>query len=249
MVDNQEQINISLEQMSKAGVHLGHHKSKWHPKMKDYIYGAKSNIHIIDLEQTEQKLQEALKFLDKIISSGKDVLFISTKKQANPIIKMIALETDMPYVIKRWVGGTFSNFRIITKRVRQLVQLEEKLEKGKLESYTKKERKVFSDRVIKGNKLFEGLKDMKALPGAIFVQDISRDYLAIKEARDLKIPVIALADTNVNPNLVDYAIPANDDGVASVSYIYGLVKEVIMKAKSERKQISVKSDKVEKLQK
>jgi len=249
MMDNQEQINISLEQMSKAGVHLGHHKSKWHPKMRDYIYGAKSNIHIIDLEQTEQKLQEALKFLEKTIASGKDILFISTKKQANPIIKKIALETEMPYVIKRWVGGTFSNFRIITKRVRQLVQLEEKLEKGKLESYTKKERKVFSDRVIKGNKLFEGLKDMKSLPGAIFVQDISRDYLAIKEARDLKIPVIALADTNVNPSLVDYAIPANDDGVASVSYIYGLVREVIIKAKSERKQVSVKSDKVEKLQK
>lgn len=249
MVDNQEQINISLEQMSKSGVHLGHHKSKWHPKMKDYIYGSKSNIHIIDLEQTEKKLQEALTFLDKVVSSGKDVLFISTKKQANPIIKLIALETGMPYVIKRWVGGTFSNFRVITKRVRQLVQLEDKLEKGKLESYTKKERKVFSDRVMKGNKLFEGLKDMKALPGVIFVQDISRDYLAIKEARDLKIPVIALADTNVNPNLVDYAIPANDDGVSSINYIYGLVRDVVIKSKLSRKQVSTKLDKVDKLQK
>jgi small subunit ribosomal protein S2 len=225
---------ISLDEMVKAGVHLGHHTSKWHPKMKDYIYGSKNSIHIIDLNQTKEKLEIALDFISETVSSGKDILFVATKKQAIPIVRDIAEETGMPYMVRRWVGGIFTNFKAITKRVKQLVVLEEKLQANELQSYTKKERKVFGDKVEKGNKLFAGVKDVRGLPGAVFVQDVVKDSLAIKEAHDLKIPVIALSDTNANPELVDYAIPANDDAVSSIKYIYTLVGKTIEEAKAKR---------------
>jgi small subunit ribosomal protein S2 len=225
---------ISLEDMAKAGVHFGHHTSKWHPKMKDYIYGSKNSIHIIDLNTTKEKLETALDFISETVASGKDILFVSTKKQAIPIVRSIADETGMPYMVRRWVGGIFTNFKAINKRVKQLVVLEEKLEANQLKAYTKKERKVFSDKVEKGNKIFAGVKDLRGLPGAVFVQDIMKDSLAIKEARDLNIPVIALADTNANPELVNYVIPANDDAISSIQYIYGLVAQTITEAKSKR---------------
>ena len=225
---------ISLEDMAKAGVHFGHHTSKWHPKMKDYIYGSKNSIHIIDLNTTKEKLEVALDFIFETVASGKDVLFVSTKKQAIPIVRNIADETGMPYMVRRWVGGIFTNFKAINKRVKQLVVLEEKLEANQLKAYTKKERKVFSDKVEKGNKIFAGIKDLKSLPGAVFVQDIMKDALAIKEAQDLNIPVIALADTNTNPELANYVIPANDDAISSIEYIYGLVAKTIIDAKAKR---------------
>lgn len=225
---------ISLEDMAKAGVHFGHHTSKWHPKMKDYIYGSKNSIHIIDLNTTKEKLEVALDFIFETVASGKDILFVSTKKQAIPIVRNIAEETGMPYMVRRWVGGIFTNFKAINKRVKQLVVLEEKLEANQLKAYTKKERKVFSDKVEKGNKIFAGIKDLKGLPGAVFVQDIMKDALAIKEAQDLNIPVIALADTNTNPELANYVIPANDDAISSIEYIYGLVAKTIIDAKAKR---------------
>jgi small subunit ribosomal protein S2 len=225
---------ISLDDMAKAGVHLGHHASKWHPKMQDYIYGSKNSIHIIDLNTTKENLEKALDFISETVASGKDILFVSTKKQAIPVVKAVAEETEMPYMVRRWVGGIFTNFKTVNKRVKQLVVLEEKLQANELKAYTKKERKVFSDKVEKGNKIFAGIKDLKSLPGAIFVQDIIKDSLAIKEAKDLNIPVIALTDTNANPELVNYAIPANDDAVSSIKYIYDLVGQVIIEAKSKR---------------
>ena len=202
--------------------------------MKDYIYGSKNSIHIIDLNTTKEKLETALDFISETVASGKDILFVSTKKQAIPIVRSIADETGMPYMVRRWVGGIFTNFKAINKRVKQLVVLEEKLEANQLKAYTKKERKVFSDKVEKGNKIFAGVKDLRGLPGAVFVQDIMKDSLAIKEARDLNIPVIALADTNANPELVNYVIPANDDAISSIQYIYGLVAQTITEAKSKR---------------
>lgn len=231
---------ISLDNMVKAGVHLGHHTSKWNPKMKDYIYGSRNSIHIIDLNFTKEKLEVALDFINETVSSGKDILFVSTKKQAIPIVKSIAEEVDMPYMVRRWVGGIFTNFKSVNKRIKQLVVLEDKLQANELKSYTKKERKVFSDKVEKGNKLFAGVKDMKTLPGAIFVQDVVKDSLAIKEAHDLNIPVIALTDTNANPELVNYAIPANDDSVTSIRYIYELVGKTISEAKSKNENKSNK---------
>ena len=234
---------ISLDDMAKAGVHLGHHTSKWHPKMNDYIYGSKNSIHIIDLNQTKEKLEIALDFIAETVASGKDILFVTTKKQAIPVVKDMAEANEMPYMVRRWVGGVFTNFKTITKRVKQLVVLEEKLEANELKSYTKKERKVFRDKVEKGNKIFAGVKNLKSLPGAVFVQDVVKDSLAIKEAHDLNIPVIALTDTNANPELVDYAIPANDDAVTSIKYIYDIVGKTIAEAKSKRTAIASSTEK------
>lgn len=242
---NEQTSRVSLQEMVKAGVHLGHHTSKWHPKMEQYLYGSKNNLHIINLEVTQEKMDEAFELITKVVSSGKDVLFVATKKQVVPIVKEAAEATEMPYAVKRWVGGTFTNFKNVSKRIKQLVQLEEKLATGKLESYTKKERKVFGDKVEKGNKLFQGLKNLKTLPGAVFVEDITRDHLAIKEAHDMGIPVIALADSNVNPEMVDYPIPANDDAVSSVGLIYAAVAEVINEAKKARKAPEAKTEKKE----
>jgi small subunit ribosomal protein S2 len=225
---------ISLDDMAKAGVHFGHHTSKWHPKMQNYIYGSKNSIHIIDLNSTKEKLEIALDFISQTVASGKDILFVATKKQSIPVVKSVAEEVGMPYMVRRWVGGVFTNFKTVNKRVKQLIVLEEKLEADELKSYTKKERKVFADKVEKGNKVFAGIKDLKSLPGAVFVQDVIKDYLAIKEAQDLNIPVIALTDTNANPELVNYAIPANDDAISSIQYIYNLVGQAITTAKDKR---------------
>ena len=234
MANIRSTISLDLDDMAKAGVHLGHHTSKWNPKMREYIYGSKNSIHIIDLNITKEKLEIALDFIYETVASGKDILFVSTKKQAIPVVKSIAEETGMPYMVRRWVGGIFTNFKTVGKRVKQLIVLEEKLQANELKSYTKKERKVFADKVEKGNKIFAGIKDLKSLPGAIFVEDVIKDSLAIKEAKDLNIPVIALSDTNANPELVNYAIPANDDAVSSIKYIYDLVAKVILEAKSQR---------------
>jgi small subunit ribosomal protein S2 len=234
MANTRSTISLDLDDMAKAGVHLGHHTSKWNPKMREYIYGSKNSIHIIDLNITKEKLEIALDFIYETVSSGKDILFVSTKKQAIPVVKSTAEETGMPYMVRRWVGGIFTNFKTVGKRVKQLIVLEEKLQANELKAYTKKERKVFADKVEKGNKIFAGIKDLKSLPGAIFVEDVIKDSLAIKEAKDLNIPVIALSDTNANPELVNYAIPANDDAVSSIKYIYDLVAKVILEAKSKR---------------
>ncbi len=232
---NEQNSRVSLQEMVKAGVHIGHHTSKWHPKMAQYIHGSKNKLHIINLEQTQVKLDEALEFIDKIVASGKDITFVATKKQVVSIVKESAEESQMPYAVKRWVGGTFTNYKVIAKRMKQLVQLEDKLAAGQLQTHTKKERKVFQDKVDKGNKLFAGLKGMRGLPGAVIVEDVSRDALAIKEAHDMGIPVIGLTDTNTNPELVDYPIPANDDAVSSVKLIYGVITATIIEAKAKRK--------------
>ena len=243
---NEQNSRVSLQEMVKAGVHIGHHASKWHPKMAQYIHGSKNKLHIINLEQTQIKLDEALDFIEKTVASGKDITFVATKKQVVPIVREAAEASEMPYAVKRWVGGTFTNFKIISKRMKQLVQLEEKLAAGQLQTHTKKERKVFQDKVDKGNKLFAGLKGMRGLPGAVLVEDVSRDTLAIKEAHDMGIPVIGLTDTNTNPELVDYPIPANDDAVSSVKLIYAAITATIVEAKAQRKQKLAESASAEK---
>jgi small subunit ribosomal protein S2 len=234
-MNNVQDFIPSLEKMMQAGVHVGHNSSKWHPKMKDYIYSTKQNTHLLNLEITEQKLREALEYIYTSVAEGKKILFVSTKKQATATVKATAEHTEMPYMIRRWVGGVFTNYEVIQKRIKQIMTLEEKLLKGSLVSFTKKERKVFSDKIAKGNKLFQGLKEMNSKPVAIFVQDVARDELAIKEARSAGVKVIGLVDSNVNPELVDYPIPANDDSIAAIELIYGAVEKTILAAQGLKK--------------
>lgn len=218
--------------MAEAGLHFGHKTSKTHPKMAPYIFGVRNTIHIIDLEKTKEKFEEALKFIQELVSENKDLLLVGTKIQAKDLVKNMAIECGLPYVCNRWLGGTFSNFGIIQKRVAYFKDLESKKSTGGLEKYTKKERLGF-DKELKDLEIkFGGIKNMEKLPDAIFVCDMIEDELAIKEAKMRGIKTVAICHTNVDPTLVDYPIPASDDAVSSVKYILDKVKEVILKNKN-----------------
>jgi small subunit ribosomal protein S2 len=224
-------LNINPEEMSQAGLHFGHRTSKINPKMKPYLYGTRNSVHIIDLEKTAEKLKEALNFIQEIISEGKILLLVGTKIQAKDLLKSVAEECGLPYVNERWLGGTFTNFETIKKRIEYFKDLEGKRKSGELEKYTKKEKANF-DREIKGLQTrFGGIKSLTKVPEAIFVLDMNKDLLAVKEARAKGVKVIGIADTNVDPNLADYPIPANDDAVTSIKYILEKIKEAILKAK------------------
>lgn len=226
---NKGGFNLDTEEMASAGLHFGHKTSKTHPKMAPYLFGVRNTIYIIDLEKTKEKLTEALKFVKELIEENKVLLLVGTKIQAKELVKNMAIECGLPYIYNRWLGGTFSNFGNIQKRVVYFKDLEAKKAAGELEKYTKKERlgldKELKDLEIK----FGGIKNLGKLPDAIFVCDMVEDELAIKEARMKGIKVIAICHTNTDPTLADYPIPASDDAVSSVKYILDKVKEVILK--------------------
>lgn len=222
---------FDLEEMAGFGVHFGHRESNINPKMKPYIFGARNNVNIIDLEKTAEKLKEALDFIQNLISENRTLLFVGTKIQTKNLVKEIAEECQMPYVAERWIGGLFTNFETIKKRLDYFKGLERKREGGELEKYTKKERADFDKEIRDLAINFGGIKNMEKLPDAIFVLDMKKDALAVKEARMKKIKVVALADTNVDPTIADYPIPANDDAISSVKYILEKAKETILNSK------------------
>ncbi len=222
---------FDLDEMMQAGLHFGHRSSKTHPKMKPFLQGVKNTIHLISPEKTAEKLGEALEFIKEIISEGKVLLLVGTKIQAKDLVKEVAIECSLPYVSERWLGGTFTNFSIIRKRIEYFKDLERKRDSGELEKYTKKERANFDHEIKKMETKFGGIKNMEKPPDAIFVLDMIKDELAIKEAKQTGIKVIGISDTNTDPTLADYVIPANDDAVPSIKYILEKVKEVILKAK------------------
>ena len=217
------------DEMAEAGLHFGHRTSKIHPKMKQYIFAAKNGVHIIDLEKTKEKLSEALDFIKKLVSEEKTILLVGTKIQFKNLVKEIAEQAEIPYITKRWLGGTFSNFKTIRKRIDYFKELEEKKKTGGLEKYTKKERLNIDRELSNLEDKFGGIKNMEKLPEAIFVLDMKKDGLAVKEAREKGVKVIAISDTNMDPSLADYPIPANDDAISSVRYILEKVKDVIIK--------------------
>ena len=227
-------FNINPEEMAQVGLQFGHRTSRINPKMKPYIYGVRNSVHLIDLEKTAQNLKEALKFIQKIISEDKILLLIGTKIQIKDLVKNIAKDCNLPYINERWLGGTFTNFKTIKKRIEYFKELEERKEKGELAKYTKKER-ADMDKELKNLEIkFGGIKELKGLPDAIFVLDMKKDALAVNEAIKKGVIVIGIADTNIDPTLADYPIPANDDAISSVKYILEKMKEVILKAKPKK---------------
>jgi small subunit ribosomal protein S2 len=226
-------FNLNIEEMAKVGLHFGHKTSKVHPKMFPFIFGVRNNIHIIDLEKTKEKFEEALKFIQNLILQNKVILFVGTKPQIKDLVKEIATELGFPYVNERWLGGTFTNFEVIKKRAEYLKDLEKKKAEGFFEKYTKKERAEIEKKIQKLQKKFGGIKNLEKLPDAIFVCDMVKDKLAVKEAREKGVKIIAISDTNADPTLADYPIPANDDAISSVKYILEKVKEVILKIKQK----------------
>lgn len=226
-------FKLDPEEMAQAGLHFGHRASRSHPKMKPYIFGIRNTIHIIDLEKTAEKFNEALNFIQSLFSEEKTLLLVGTKIQHRELVKELAKECNLPYVIERWIGGAFTNFKTISKRIEYFKELEDKKQKGELEKYTKKER-LNMDLELKELEIkFGGIKEMKKLPDAVFVLDMKKDDIVVKEAKMKGIKTIAISDTNVDPTLVDYPIPANDDAMSSVKYILNKVKDVIIKAKAK----------------
>ena len=227
------EFNIDIDEMTQAGLHFGHRTSRINPKMKPYLQGVKNMVHIIDLEKTKEKLEEALKFIQELISENKTLLIVGTKIQVKDMVKEMAEELNLPYVTERWLGGTFTNFEVIKKRIEYFKDLENKKAGGELEKYTKKERAKIDQELKDLGIKFGGIKNLTQLPDAILVLNMKKDALAVKEAREKGIKVIGIADTNVDPTLADYPIPASDDARSGVKYIIEKVKEVILKTKSK----------------
>jgi len=231
-VAKKNEFNINPEKMAQAGLQFGHRTSKLHPKMAPYVFGVRNTVHIINLEKTKEQLEKALKFIQELTAEGKVLLLVGTKIQVKNLIKETGETLNLPYVAERWLGGTLTNFEVMKKRVDYLKELEQKIsDSEEMKKYTKKER-MGMEKELKELKLkFGGIKNLERLPDTIFVVDLKKDEIAVKEARQKRVKVIAIADTNCDPTLADYPIPANDDAISSVKYILEKVKEVILKAR------------------
>ena len=224
-------LELSLPEMLKAGVHFGHRNSRWNPKMKPFIFGTRNNIHIIDLEKTLPLLQKAIDFLRSVVENGGKILFVGTKPQARQLVAAAARETDMPYVTNRWLGGTFSNFNEIKRRIRYLNDQEDLEKSGDFKKYTKYEQSQIRKEIARMNEKMGGIKKMEKMPQAVFLIDIKENALAVKESQGAGIPTIAIVDTNTDPTLVDFPIPANDDATSSLKYILAIVVKNIVETK------------------
>lgn len=221
------EFGLALEDMYKAGVHLGHRISRLHPKMKQYIFGIKNTVHITDLEKTFQKFEEALLFLRELKKKNPMILFVATSPQHKDLVAAMITDTGMPFVVNRWLGGTLTNFPTLQKRIEYIKELEDKRKSPSFDQYTKKEKHDIEKEIEELNKKFGGFKIMNRLPDLVFAVDLKKDALSIKEARRKGIATMGIVDTNVDPTVVDYPIPANDDATSSVQYILGKIVEVL----------------------
>jgi len=220
-------IAKELQEMFDAAVHIGHRTQKWNPKMGKYLYGEKNGIHLINLEQTVTLFDEALTFLSKMSSEGKKVLIVSTKPQSLTLVKEIAANCSIPYVVSKWIPGLLTNFKTVKSRIKYLVDLKAQKESGDFERYTKKEASKLSKTIDKLQIALGGVESLKSLPDAVFVVDVVRDAIVVKEANKLGIPVVGFVDSNSDPLSVTYPIPANDDALKSLAYLLGRVEGVL----------------------
>ena len=218
---------VSMNYLLETGVHFGHQKRRWNPKMKEYIFGSRDDIYIIDLQKTVKKLEEAYDALTKIAENGGKVIFVGTKKQAQEGAKECAERTNMFYVTERWLGGTLTNFRTIRSRVKRLEELEKMATDGTYDLLPKKEVALLNKEYEKLNKYLAGIREMTELPKAVIIVDPSKEYNAIREARKLNIPVFGIVDTNCDPDMVDYVIPGNDDAVRAVKVVLNALTNAI----------------------
>ena len=222
---------VAMKQLLEAGVHFGHQTRRWDPKMAEYIFQARNGIHIIDLQKTSKKIDEAYAFLKEQVEEGKTVLFVGTKKQAQECVKEAAEKSGMYYVDQRWLGGMLTNFGTIRKRVQRLKDLEKMQEDGTFDVLPKKEVILLKKEMEKLERNLGGIKDMEEIPGVIFLVDPKKEHIAVLEAKKLGIPVIGLVDTNCNPEEVDYAIPGNDDAIRAVKLITDVMANAIIEGK------------------
>jgi len=237
----------TLTEMLEAGVHFGHKKERSHPKAKDFIFTLREGIYVIDLDKTKEGLKEAIDYMKRQIMVGKMILFVGTKRQVKDIIKAGAENLGMPYIVHRWPGGLLTNFETIRRSINELERLEAQTKSPEFEGFTKKEKKVISDKMAKLLRVFEGIRDMKRLPDAVFVFDAAKEELAIAESKRMGLPIIGVCDTDADPEDIDYPIPANDDAAKSIDMvtgeIFGSLKNIeISKPEEPKTQITLKED-------
>jgi small subunit ribosomal protein S2 len=229
-----QQRVISMRELLEAGVHFGHQTKKWNPKMRPFIFTERNGIHILDLQQTIPAMQAAYEFVADITSRGQQILFVGTKKQAASIIEEEASRANQLYVTNRWLGGTLTNFTTIKARLQYMAQLEARRDRGEFARLTKAEGLHLEDEIVKLNRVFGGLKQMDRVPAALFIVDPHREALAVTEARKLHIPILAMVDSNCNPDVIDYVIPANDDAIRGIRLIVSKVADAAIEGQQRR---------------
>ena len=229
-------IAVDIKALLAAGAHFGHKTSRWHPKMAPYIHSKRNGSHIIDLTKTVEGLEKALPFITKTVGGGKQILFVGTKRQAKDIVRAAAEESGMPFVTERWMGGMLTNVKTTTDRVKRLKLLESRMLSGELANrYNKLEVQRFQEEIDALTVKYGGIKDLNGQPGAVFITDMVEDKNAVAEARRLNIPVVAIVDSNANPTLADFVIPANDDALKTLQLITDYVKQAVAEGKAARK--------------
>ena len=226
-------ISIGVKELLDAGVHFGHQTKRWNPKMKPFIFDARNGIHIIDLSRTLNQIEAACNFLSSAVSKGGKVLFVGTKKQAQQAVRETAKECGQFYVTERWLGGTLTNFSTIKRSIARMKEIERMESDGGINAYVKQEQSMIRREAARLVKFFDGIRAMDKYPAAMFVVDIKREHNAVAEARRLKIPVVAIVDTNCDPDLVDYPIAGNDDAIRSVRMILATIGQTITQAQAE----------------
>ena len=227
-------VSVTMKELLEAGVHFGHQTKRWNPKMKEYIFGQRNGIYIIDLQKTIRVFKDALQFIRSVAESGKEVLMVGTKKQAQDIIRELSLKCESSYVNQRWLGGLLTNFSVIRGSVEKLIELDEMKEDGRWGLLSKKEQSKLEKVFRKLSKNIGGIKNMLELPGALFVIDSTKEEIAIFEARKLNIPIVAVVDTNGDPENIDHPIPGNDDAVRAIELFTSKVSEAIIEGKKDR---------------
>ncbi len=228
-------VKLEYKDLLDAGVHFGHLKKKWNPHMSPYIFMERNGIHIIDLKKTLKMLDEAARVTKQLSVSGRKILFVATKKQAKEIVEMEARRVNMPFVTERWLGGMLTNFSTVRRSIKRMSQIDKMATDGTFDRINKKERLMLTREKAKLEKVLGGISDLNRLPSALFVVDIKKEHIAIAEARNLNIPTIAMVDTNSNPNLVDFPIPANDDAAKSIQLVMRTIADAIAEGNEERK--------------
>lgn len=236
---------VTMKQLLESGVHFGHQTRRWNPKMAKYIYQKRNGIYIIDLQQTQQKIEEAYQVVSEIVRNGGKILFVGTKKQAQHAIKEEATRAGQFYVNQRWLGGTLTNYKTLQGRIRRLFELEEMVEDDSISNYPKKEQILLRKELERLQKFFNGIKHMNQLPDALFVVDPKKERNAILEARKLGIPVIGIVDTNNDPDEMDYIIPANDDAIRAIKLILSIMANACIEAQGGLVDTAVEDEKVE----
>jgi len=232
-------VSVDIKALLEAGVHFGHKTSRWHPKMAPYIHSKRQDNHIIDLNKTVDGLEVALPFLTKVAAAGKPILFVATKKHTKDAVKAAAEALGQPYMVNRWLGGTLTNVNTVSAQVKKLKDLEKKMASGELEKkYNKLEIQRFQEEIDELTLKYGGIKDLNGKPGAVFIIDVLGDINAIKEAKTIGVPVVAVVDTNADPSLVDYVIPANDDAIKGIDLLLSYVSEAINEGKANAKPVA-----------